>query len=177
MKVTLLAILVLLTGCARPEGDPVMAVQEAVFRFQFKRNASVQQDRAAVYFLAFNDPIAREAVDPPDEFIARFARSRPRVARFSEAGRVDGGWVVDKKTGEGGIIFFVSDVRIIGRDTAEARGGYLEDRRSGSRNTYRLKLGWRGWAIVEARLDGISNKEPNQTSEPTFGLRPLVAHL
>jgi hypothetical protein len=176
MRIYVLVALLILAGCTRPpEGDPVVAVQEAVFRYQFDRNASVQQKRADVYFLAFGDLYEEEAIDPPNEFISRFATLKPRVAKYSEAGRSDTHWVTDKKTERGGVVFFVHSVRIIDRDTAEAKGGYLEHSRSASGNTYQLKLGWRGWRVVHERLDRIS-KKPNQRSEPMAVLRTAMAY-
>jgi hypothetical protein len=162
MKFYALAALLLLGGCARPEGDPVAAVQEAVFRHQFERNASVQQKRAEVYFLALGDPHEKDAIDPSNEFLARFTAMKPRVAKYTDAGTTDRGWVIDKKTKEGGVIFFVHSIRMIDSKTAEGKGGYQEAGLSASGNTYHLKFGWRGWRVVDERMDWISQNKPNQ---------------
>ena len=190
MKFYFLAVLLLFASCARPaqKGDPIVAVQEAVFRFQFDHNASVGQQRVAVYFLALGNYLEKEAIDPPDDFLARFSGNKPRVAKYSEAGRTGNDWVIDRKTKEPGIIFFVHDIRITGSDTAEAQGGYHEHSRSASTNTYTLKLGWRGWRVVSARMDGIAERLPNQPLERNADIRharccapvapaAVVAHL
>jgi hypothetical protein len=176
MKVYALAVLLLLVGCARPEGDPVAAVQEAVFRYQFERNASVQQKRATIYFVALGDPQEKGAIDPSSEFLARFAALKPRVAKYSDAGTTDRGWVIDKKSKEGGVIFFVHSVRMIDSKTAEAKGGYQEAGLSASGNTYHLKFGWRGWRVVDERMDWISKNTPNKRPEPIAVLRTAMAH-
>lgn len=136
--------------------DSLAAIEEAVFRFQFRQNASVQQQRAPIYFLAFGDPHEKNAADPSPEFLARFGDLKMRVAKFSDAGRTESGWVIHRITREPGIIFYVHAVRRTGPDTAEARGGYREDIRSGSGNTYRLKRDWRGWGVKGAVMDWIS---------------------
>ncbi len=162
------AVVLLFTGCARQEADSVAAVQEAVFRFQFDHNAAVQLQGSTMYFLAFGDPEGKVAVDPSASFLTRFSGVKARIAPYSEAGRTDSGWVIDKKTENPGIIFFVHSVRMIGPDTAEAKGGYQQDKRSASGNTFRLKFGWRGWRVVSASMDWISrNRKPNKAPEPT----------
>lgn len=70
MKIYVLAALLVLAGCARREGDPAIAVQDAVFRFQFGHNASVQQKQANVYFLAFGAPRERSGAVVPSSGLA-----------------------------------------------------------------------------------------------------------
>lgn len=124
MKTRVVAVsLLLFAGCARQEGNPVVAVQEAVFRYQFDHNASVAQHRASAYFLAFGDPYEKNAIDPPAKFLARFSGLKPRIALYSEAERSESGWVIDRKSKESGVIFFVHSIRMTGTDTAEAKGG------------------------------------------------------
>lgn len=170
-----LALLVFLAGCAKQEGDQSAAIQEAVFRYQFAHNASVGQGSNQVWFLALGDPDEDDAIDPSKDFMSRFSDS-PRIRRYSEAGQTDSGWVIDKKTQEAGVIFFVHDVRLIGSDSAIAKGGYQQDKRSASGNSYTLKFGWRGWRVTSASLDWISQKRPNQQPEPMAALRTAMAH-
>jgi hypothetical protein len=188
MKIYVIGVLLFLAGCAHQKGESGMSVEEAVLRFQFEHNGSVHQNRAAVYFLALGNPEDGTAKDPAEDFLARFVGVRPRVAKFSEAVRRDRGWILDNKTKGVGIIFFVHSVRIIGRDIAEAKGGYQEAELSSSGTTFRLRLGSRGWRVVDAKMDWIAEMRPNQASEPTptsvscrAGARPApaadVAHL
>ena len=170
MKILALSLLVFLAGCAKKEGDQTAAIQEAVFRYQFAHNASVGQPHQ-VWFLAFGDPHEAGAIDPPKEFMSRFS-DLPRIGRLSEAGRSDSGWVIDAKTKEPGVIFFVHDVRLAGSDSAVAKGGYQQDKRSASGNTYTLKFGWRGWRVTGASLDWISQRRPNKRPEPMSGAEP-----
>lgn len=176
MQHLIFAALLLFTGCARQEGDQVVAIQEAVFRYQFDRNASVGQKRADAFYLAFGDPHEKTAIDPPAAFLARFVGLKPRIARYSEAERSENGWVIDKRTKKAGVIFFVHSIRMTGPDTAEAKGGYQEDKLSASGNTYRLKFGWRGWRVVDDRMDWISRNRSNKRPEPMAVLRTAMAH-
>jgi hypothetical protein len=172
MKLLTFAALFLVASCARQEGDQIVAIQEAVFRYQFEHNASVVQQRADAFYLALGDPHEKTAIDPPAEFLARFAALKPRIAGYSEAERNETGWVIDKKTKKAGVIFFVHSIRKTGPDTAEAKGGYQEDKLSASGNTYHLKFGWRGWCVVGASMDWISEYRPNKRAM----LRTAMAH-
>lgn len=175
MKSLALLLLVCLAGCAKQEGEQTTALQEAVFRYQFAHNASIGQQSHHVWFLAFGDPHEEGAIDPPKEFMTRFS-DLPRIGRLSESGRSDSGWVIDAKTKEPGVIFFVHDVRLTGPDSAVARGGYQQDKLSASGNTYMLKFGWRGWRVTGATLDWISKRGPDKRPKPMSVRHTAMAH-
>jgi hypothetical protein len=56
-------------------------IREAVFRHQFDRNASGQQKTAHAYCLSIM--VGGKDLDPPVEFIKRFAHHKPPVRKWS----------------------------------------------------------------------------------------------
>ena len=168
MKTLAFAFLFLFAGCAREKGDPIVGVQEALFRYQFEHIAFYVEPTDKFYFLAFGDLEKNNAIDPPAEFLTHFPAMKSRIALFSEARRTaQDRLVIDKKTKEYGIIFFVGHVRMTGPDTAEAKGGFYAGGFSASTSTYRLKFGWRGWRVVNERVDSIAKILPNPALQPS----------
>lgn len=192
MRVTLALFALLLAGCSerRDLGDPVQAVQEAVFRYEFNHNASLQQKLASAYFLALGDPHGTGVADPPDEFIARFSGHVPRVAKHSEAAHAEGGWVIDPTNRLPALIFYAYDVKITAPDSARASGAYREDPRSGAGHTYQLKRQRDGWKVVRTQLNWLAQTGDGSSAglrfadeecriSPGFrdmacGIRPLI---
>lgn len=137
-----------------PVIDPDMA--EAVFRYQFKHNASGQQTNATAYFLGLGDS------DPDDAFMNRFQGHRPPVKKLSQC-TTKGMRVTDKQTGKRGLIFSVDNIVVTGADTAEASGGYYEGGLSSSGNTYYLKRKNGKWFVEKDTMHWISLNTPNKS--------------
>ena len=55
-------------------------IREAVFRYQFNHNSSIQGKSAAVYCLS----VGEKNADPPDDLIRRFAAFKPPVRKASD---------------------------------------------------------------------------------------------
>jgi hypothetical protein len=127
-------------------------IREAVFRWQFDNNASGQQTNAQVYFLE----IGTNGGDPADEFMKRFAEHKPPVRKKSECSADIRNGVLDKKTGEHGLIFRVWSIKWNSDTEVEARGGYYEGGRSASSNIYTLKLEKSKWKVINDKLVTIS---------------------
>ena len=141
------------TGCT-PTGSARLHeeddIREAVFRYQFEHNASGQQKRAGVYCLSIG-----ENTDPSDEFIKRFAESKPPVRKISECNvGLDG--VVDKSTHKLGLEFRVGRVNWISATEVGARGGYYEGGLSASGNTYSVRKRLFRWSVTEDEMNWIS---------------------
>jgi len=166
-------VVLLLAGCSHSPDLSVELddIREATFRYQFEHAAAVGERRQQVRFLSFGETRKNQDIDPSDTFIARFSRDKPRVAKQSQAISSRHEWVTDLTSGEPGVIFYITSVRKLSSGTAEVTGGYHQDRRSASGNTYRLERRWGKWKVVDDRMDWISlNTKPNKAPEPTPGL-------
>jgi len=131
-------------------------IREAAFRYQFNNNASGLKDRAAAYYLSIADPHGKET-DPSADFVRRVAGNKPPVKRVSECG-MSGDWpvVVDKVTGERGLVFWTGTIKWVSDGQVEIPGGYREARSSSSGNTYHLRRVDGKWKVVKDVLRWIS---------------------
>ncbi len=127
-------------------------IYEAVFRWQFEHNVSGQQKTAQVYFVAVGEKYG----DPSDEFMKRFAGNKPPVRKRSECSADVGKGVLDKKTGERGLLFHVTRIKWKSETEVEAKGGYYEAGRSASGNIYTLKKNKGKWTVTNDKLVEIS---------------------
>jgi hypothetical protein len=123
-------------------------IREAVFRWQFGHNDSLQKTNAWVYFLQ----IGEERGDPTDDFIKRFAGQKPPVRKVSLSSRSVKG-VVDKKTGERGLVFRFDSIVWKSDTEVQVKGGYFEDGKSASWNTYTVKRAKGQWNVTNDKLD------------------------
>jgi len=127
-------------------------IREAVFRWQFNHNVSGLQTNAKVYFLA----VGEKGGDPSDEFMKRFVGNKPPVRKRSQCTANAGRRVLDKQTGEQGLIFNVTSLRWISDTEVEAEGGYYEAGLSSSGNIYTLKKDNGKWKMTRDKLVEIS---------------------
>ena len=96
--------------------------------------------------------------DPSDDFLKRFADVPRMVKKRSEAEiskevRMP---VVDKKTQEHGIIFYVDRIRWLSDVSAEVQGGYHCDGLCGAGITFRLGLVDGKWVVKSEGMNWIS---------------------
>jgi hypothetical protein len=142
------------TGKIVVQPDPSQEdhIREAVFRYQFKRNASAFQDKTEVYFLSIGGG------DPSDQFMRRFEGHTPVVKKVSEAivssSEVTG--VKDKKTGQRGLIFNQRTIKWDENDHVEVEGGYYEAGLSASGNTYSVVKENNEWVVTKSEMHWIS---------------------
>ena len=127
-------------------------IREAVFRWQFDNNVSGQQKRAKVYFLA----VGEKSGDPSDELLKRFADHQPPVRKRSACTADAGKGVLDKRTGEQGLLFRVTNIKWKSDTEVEVEGGYYEAGLSASGNLYTLKKEQGKWKVVNDKLVEIS---------------------
>lgn len=126
------------TAASREETE--WDIREAVFRYQFERNASAQQQNADVYFLSLGGE-----TDPPAAFVERFSRHKPQVEGVSH--RTDTGTY---------LVFTIEDVRWVSDDHVEVGGGYYEGPLSASGNTYRVERRDGAWFVTGDTMNLIS---------------------
>ena len=91
-----------------------------------------------------------------DEFIKRFAGNKPPVRKRSYCTANAGKGVLDKQTGEQGLIFNVTSLRWISDTEVEAEGGYYEAGLSSSGNICALKKEKGKWKVTTDKLVEIS---------------------
>ena len=127
-------------------------IREAVFRWQFDHNVSGQQKKAKVYSLAVGEKYS----DPSDQFMKRFADNQPPVRKRSECNADAGKGVLDKKTGEQGLLFHVTSIKWKSDAQVEVEGGYYEAGLSASGNIYTLKNERGNWKVTNDKLVEIS---------------------
>ena len=113
---------------------------EAVFRYQFKHNASTIQQKAKAYFIT----ILKQ--NPSDEFLTRFMGNIPPVRKGS-----------DFAIGEG-LIFYINSVSRIDENTARGSGGYYEAELSSSNNIYTVVRKNGKWAVENDEMQWISRR-------------------
>jgi len=127
-------------------------IREAVFRYQFDHNASGQQKTAKVFFIS----VGEKTTDPSDELMRRFADNKPPVRKASASDSVRGKGIIDKTTGERGLVFRVTGIKWITDIGVEADGGYYESGTSSSGNTYTLKKENGKWIVIKSKMKWIS---------------------
>jgi len=133
-------------------------IYEAVFRWQFVHNASAQQQRAQMYFIA----VGEKDMDPSDELLQRFAGNIPPVRKLSDSHRVQGEGILDKKTGAKGLAFRATIMQWLFDNTVIVRGGYEEGDLSASVNTYTIMKEHGKWKVTNDTLELISHNGASQ---------------
>ena len=94
-------------------------IRESVLRYMFEHEAQQQRAYTKVLFRSV------EKKDPDDKFIARFKEHIPRVKKGSES-QITGdiGGVSDKKTGEGGTLYSLGEIKWINENEVDVFGSY-----------------------------------------------------
>ena len=167
-QAALVAALAVLVGCgtqpmpdpqpaAKETSRPEDAIREAVYRYQMQHNASGLQGAAKVFFLATSTPSAISYTDPDDAFMRRFANTTPPVKKASASmAQPETSLIVDKQTGDVGLILSITSVKMLDAHTAEVEGGYYEANLSASGNTYRVERKGDQWVVSGDVMHWIS---------------------
>jgi hypothetical protein len=153
------------TPATAPRSAQEDDIREVVFRYQFGKNASGQQQNTGVYCLEIvprdlgKQPIDPDysvnPVDPGEAFMKRFAGNQPAVKKGSECSQsVDG--VKDKATGASGLVFRVENIRWLKDTEVEVGGGYFEGGLSASGNVFKVAKESNKWVVKEDRMLWIS---------------------
>jgi hypothetical protein len=137
----------------------VIAVEEAVHRFQFTDYRTSLQPGSFTYCLARNT--ATELLpwtDPPEALLLRFATHQPPVKRVSlcrmDLQRLNG--VTDVETGGPAVIFRLGPLDWTSDTDVVVDGGHHVNGLNGSGKTYRVRFQADAWVVVEAQWRWIS---------------------
>jgi hypothetical protein len=121
-------------------------VREAVFRHQFAHTASSLSElrRVGAYYLS----VGSSGEDPSDDLLSRFEGLEPPVKAVSRCMISEREHVVDRETGQRGVIFSVTAIEWIGDGEVRVEGGYYDDDQSAAGHRYRVE--WRGdqWVVT-----------------------------
>lgn len=131
------------------------AIREAAYRYMFQHNASSLRQKAAVYFLAVRID-GNKLGDPSKELMDRFAGNKPPVKKWSDSQLSPELGVVDKASGERGLIFETGTIKMLSRTQAEVTGGYYEGNMSSSRSTFTVVKQSGKWVVVREKRERIS---------------------
>lgn len=142
---------------AKPEGTATRLsqeddIREAVFRYEFRHNSSIQGQRAGVYCVS----VGEKNADPSDRFMQRFTGFKPPVRKASDCSTHPYNGVVEKKTGKRGLLFRVRSIKWLSDIEVQVVGGYFEDGLSASGNTYTVVRTRDKWMVNSAGTNWIS---------------------
>lgn len=116
-------------------------IAEAVFRYQFRHNASSLQEKADRYCLSLPGEQS-----PDTAFLQRFERNTPPVVGVDECRR---------KSGKN-LLFRIQKLDWRSDDEVWVSGGYWEGNLSSSGESYRVRRKDGKWVVDGARMETIS---------------------
>ena len=162
------AVCVLAVGCDSPDGpsavpggagwreSQVVAIDEAVYRFQFEEHAAGAQPGSVTFCVArTSETDELPWADPPDALLRRFAGHVPVVKKVSLC-QLDLRGDTDPATGRPAIIFRVAPAQWQSDTEVLVDGGYHQHGLSASGETYRVRYASGRWPVVEAIWRWIS---------------------
>ncbi len=156
MAVLFLALTSPLLGAVQVSEHDRDAIREVIFN-DLMRGEPGQREGYRVYFLSVGMTFTnnRPVYDgPSEELVRRFSRRSPPVRSASRCAH-KGSWVVDKETGERGILFGVS-VGSASETEAEATGSVFRAGLNGYSNKYWLSKKGGKWKITKPKVNSIS---------------------
>ena len=127
-------------------------IREAVFRWQFDHSGGWLQQETKAYYLQ----VGENDNDPSDELIKRFSGHKPPVRKGSACNANIRTGVLDKQTGERGLILRVRSIEWQSDSEVKVLGGYYEGGRSASGNTYTLKNKNGKWEVTNDKERWVS---------------------
>jgi hypothetical protein len=125
-------------------------IQEAVFKYQLDHNAAYRPDVEVLYL-----SVGEKSVDPPDEFMLRFAEHVPPVRKVSSC-VIEKNRVVDRQTGQRGLIFHVGRIKWTSDQKVEVEGGDYEHGLSSSGDSYTVVKKDGKWRVITSSIKWVS---------------------
>ena len=143
-------------GSAGWRESQVVAIDEAVYRFQFEEHAARSQPGSVTFCVArTTETDELPWSDPPESLLRRFAGHVPAVKKVSQC-QVSVGGDRDPATGRPAIVFRVAPAQWQGDTEVRVDGGYHAHGLSASGETYRVRYQDGRWTVVEAIWRWIS---------------------
>jgi hypothetical protein len=144
--------------------DPALqkAEEDNVREVAFKTliyEAAATQEGYKVYFLSWGTSWTNAAhveFDPSDEFIGRFAGRTPPVKKVSQSRQGERGEVLDKSTGQRGVIFTVTDLKWVSDKEVDATCSVHKAGLNGYTYKYKLSREKNQWKVANKELVSIS---------------------
>jgi len=144
----------------RPAGPALQKAEEDNVReVAFKTliyEAGAAREGYRVYFLSVSKTRTNTPFDPSDGFMKRFAGRTPPVKKVSQSQMGDGGKVLDKSTGQRGVIFTVTDLKWISDEEVEATCDVYMAGLNGYTYKFTLSRKNNQWKVTNKRLVSIS---------------------
>ena len=128
----------------------VVAIDEAVYRFQFEEHAAGAQPGSVTFCVArTTETDELPWGDPPDALLRRFAGHVPAVKKVSQC-QVALSGDMDPATGRPAIVFRVAPAQWQSDTEVLVDGGYHRGGLSASGETYRARYQNGRWTVVES---------------------------
>lgn len=142
---------------ARPKDED--NVREVAFKSLIYETAAAQEGYR-VYFLSigltWTDDNHFTYKDPSDELMKRFAGRTPPVKEVSQSRKGERGGVLDKSTGQRGVIFTVTDLKWISDQEAEVTCSVYKSGLNGFSDRYTLSRKNNQWRVTNKKMLSIS---------------------
>ncbi len=132
-------------------------VREVAFK-SLIYNAAASQHGYKVYFLSLGSTWTNNArfdIDPSDEFMSRFRGRTPSVKKASQA-KIGDLAVIDKTTGQRGVVFTLSDLKWISDQAVEVTCNVYMAGLSSYTSKYTLSRKKNQWKVTDRKFVNIS---------------------
>jgi len=159
MRILFLTSALTLTALAgeEPRESEAHNVREVAFKSLIYEAAAAQQGYR-VYFLSLGSTWTNDtpfAIDPSDTFMTRFAGRTPPVKKVSQSKKAERGQVLDKSTGQLGVIFTVADLKWVSDQEVEATCSVYKAGLNGYAYKYTLIKKNNQWKVANKKLVSI----------------------
>ncbi len=160
IRILILVVALTLTALAaeQPRESNADNVREVAFK-SLIYEAAASRDGYRVYFLSLGTTWTNDTpfmIDPSDGFMKRFAGRTPPVKKVSQSKKGEGGEVLDKNTGQRGVIFTVTDIKWISDKEVEAECSVYKAGLNGYAHKYTLSSRNKQWKVTSKKLVRIS---------------------
>jgi hypothetical protein len=124
-------------------------IRESTFRYQFTHNHVIEENAVkSIYIQIYSRASNTSMKDPDDVFMTRFSTNNPPVRKGSEH-EMSPENVIDKKTGENGILFRNDLIYWRSATDVRVRGTYVYGRNDLDARNYHLTKALGKWLVIK----------------------------